>query len=145
MRAAAMKEGNILLVEDNPDHATLTRRALKQGNVANSVVLAEDGQAALDFLFGAGNALPVLILLDLKLPKVDGLEVLKRLRASKRTRRIPVVILTSSDDERDRAACYDLGCNSYIRKPVDFDQFSSAVRELGLYWLVLNEPPPLPR
>jgi two-component system, response regulator len=145
MRAAAMKEGNILLVEDNPDHATLTRRALKQGNVANSVVLAEDGQAALDFLFGAGNALPVLILLDLKLPKVDGLEVLKRLRASKRTRRIPVVILTSSDDERDRAACYDLGCNSYIRKPVDFDQFSSAVRELGLYWLVLNEQPPLPR
>jgi CheY-like chemotaxis protein len=146
MTEAAMRHGsvlgNILLVEDNPDHATLTRRALKQGNVVNPVVLAEDGQAALDLLFGAGNALPELVLLDLKLPKVDGLEVLKRLRASEFTRRIPVVILTSSDEERDRAASYDLGCNSFIRKPVNFDEFAKAVRELGLYWLVLNEPPP---
>lgn len=140
-----MKEGSILLVEDNPDHAILTRRALKQHNVANTVELAQDGQEALDRLFDTEKTLPALILLDLKLPKVDGLEVLKRLRASERTHRVPVVILTSSDDERDRAAGYDLGCNSYIRKPVDFDQFSQAVRELGLYWLVLNEPPPLPR
>jgi two-component system response regulator len=137
-----MKEGNILLVEDNPDHAILTRRALKQGNVANPVVVAEDGQAALDFLFASGNALPALVLLDLKLPKVDGLEVLKRMRADERTRRVPVVILTSSNDERDLAAGYDLGANSYIRKPVDFEQFSKAARDIGLYWLILNEPPP---
>ena len=134
----------ILLVEDNPDHVTLTQRALKKGNIANPVELAQDGQEALDRLFDTGKALPMLILLDLNLPKVDGLEVLKRLRADARTHRIPVVILTSSDDERDRAAGYDLGCNSYIRKPVDFDQFAKAVLQLGLYWLVLNEPPPLP-
>lgn len=140
-----MKDGNILLVEDNPDHAMLTRRALRQGNIANSMVMAEDGQAALDLLFNVANALPVLILLDLKLPKVDGLEVLKRLRADERTHRIPVVILTSSDEEHDRAAGYDLGANSYIRKPVDYEQFAEAVRNIGLYWLVLNEPPPLPK
>lgn len=140
-----MRNGTILLVEDNPDHAILTRRALNQNKIANAVELAQDGQQALDRLFDTGKALPVLVLLDLKLPIVDGLEVLKRLRTSERTHRIPVVVLTSSDDERDRAAGYDLGCNSYIRKPVDFDQFAEAVRDLGLYWLVLNEPPPLPR
>ena len=135
----------ILLVEDNPDHALLTQRALKKSNIANPVELAQDGQEALDRLFDPDKPLPMLILLDLKLPKVDGLEVLKRLRGNARTRRIPIVILTTSDDERDRAAGYDLGCNSYIRKPVDFDQFAEAVLQLGLYWLVLNEPPPLPR
>lgn len=135
----------ILLVEDNPDHALLTQRALAKGNVANPVELVQDGQEALDRLFDTGKALPTLILLDLKLPKVDGLEVLKRMRGDARTHRIPVVILTTSDDERDRAAGYDLGCNSYIRKPVDFDQFAEAVRELGMYWLVLNQPPPLPK
>lgn len=140
-----MTDKSILLVEDNPDHATLTQRALKKANIANPVELVEDGQQALDRLLDAKNALPMLVLLDLKLPKVDGLEVLKRLRANERTRRVPVVILTSSDEEHDRAAGYDLGCNSYIRKPVDFDEFSRAVRELGLYWLVLNTPPPLPR
>lgn len=140
-----MADKSILLVEDNPDHAILTRRALKKGNVANPVELVEDGQQAIDRLFDTTKALPLLILLDLKLPKLDGLEVLKRVRASERTRRIPVVVLTSSDDERDRASGYDLGCNSYVRKPVDFDQFAEAVRQLGLYWLVLNEPPPLPK
>ena len=140
-----MREGIILLVEDNADHAILTQRALKQHKILNTVEVAQDGQGALDRLFDTGKTLPILILLDLKLPKIDGLDVLKRLRASERTHRVPVVILTSSDDERDRAEGYDLGCNSYIVKPVDFDQFSQAVRELGLYWLVLNEPPPLPR
>lgn len=136
---------NILLVEDNPDQAILTRRALKQGNVLNPVTVVEDGQAALDFLFASENALPALVLLDLKLPKVDGLEVLKRMRADERTRRVPVVILTSSNDERDLAAGYDLGANSYVRKPVDFEQFTKAARDIGLYWLILNEPPPLPK
>ncbi len=140
-----MREGIILLVEDNADHAILTQRALKQHKILNTVEVAQDGQGALDRLFDTGKTLPILILLDLKLPKIDGLDVLKRLRASERTHRVPVVILTSSDDERDRAAGYDLGCNSYIRKPVDFDQFAAAVHDLGLYWLVLNEPPPLPR
>ena len=136
---------HILLVEDNPDHAILTQRALKKSNVANPVEVAKDGQQALDLLFDPAKTLPMLVLLDLKLPKVDGLEVLKRLRVNERTHRVPVVILSSSNDERDRALGYDLGCNSYIRKPVDFDQFAEAVRSLGLYWLVLNEPPPLPR
>jgi two-component system, response regulator len=140
-----MRDKHILLIEDNPDHAFLTQRALNKSNVANPVEIAKDGQEALDLLFDTARALPMLILLDLKLPKVDGLEVLKRLRANERTHRIPVVILSSSNDERDRAVGYDLGCNSYIRKPVDFDQFAEAVRGLGLYWLVLNEPPPLPR
>jgi CheY-like chemotaxis protein len=134
---------NILLVEDNPDHAILTQRALMRGNTLNPVVVVEDGQAALDFLFDAARALPALVLLDIKLPKLDGLEVLKRLRANERTRRIPVVILTSSDDERDLADSYDLGVNSYIRKPVDFEQFIKVARDVGLYWLILNEPPPL--
>jgi DNA-binding response OmpR family regulator len=140
-----MNEKRILLVEDDVDHVALTMRALKKSGVANPVVVATDGQAAVDLLSDAGKALPILILLDLKLPKVEGLEVLRRLRGAERTRRIPVVILTSSDDEHDRAAGYDLGCNSYIRKPVDFHQFATAVRELGLYWLVLNTPPPLPK
>ena len=137
-----MNEKTILLVEDNPDHAALTRRAFKKSNVANPVVVAEDGQAALDLLLPPDAKLPMLILLDLKLPKVDGLEVLRRLRDNRRTRRVPVVILTSSSEETDRAMGYDLGCNSYIRKPVDFEQFAHALNQLGLYWLVLNQPPP---
>ncbi len=137
-----MDEKTILLVEDNPDHAALTRRAFKKSNVANPVVVAEDGQTALDLLFAPDARLPMLILLDLKLPKVDGLEVLRRLRDNRRTRRIPVVILTSSSEETDRAMGYDFGCTSYIRKPVDFEQFAHALHQLGLYWLVLNEPPP---
>ena len=139
-----MANNGILLVEDNPDHVALTQRALKMNNIANPLEVAQDGQEALDRLFDNAIALPMLILLDLNMPKIDGLEVLRRVRASARTRRIPVVILTTSDDERDRAAGYDYGCNSYIRKPVDFGQFSDALRQLGLYWLVLNEPPPLP-
>jgi two-component system response regulator len=140
----------ILLVEDNPDDEALTLRALNKNNIANRVVVARDGAEALDFLFGraahAGrdpaNA-PTVVLLDLKLPKVDGLEVLKALRADERTRMLPVVVLTSSKEERDVVASYRLGANSFIRKPVDFDQFIQAVGELGLYWLVLNEPAPL--
>ncbi|OGN99686.1 MAG: two-component system response regulator [Chloroflexi bacterium RBG_13_52_14] len=144
-----MEKKFILLVEDNPDDVALTMRALKIHNVANEVVLARDGAEALDFLFGGGahagrdtNHVPQIILLDLKLPKVDGLEVLRRLRADDRTALVPVVILTSSKEEQDLAAGYRLGANSYIRKPVDFNQFSEAVKQLGLYWLVLNEPPP---
>lgn len=138
----------ILLIEDNPSDVALTERALKRNNITNTLVVAHDGQEGLDYLFGAGPyagrdvaALPVLILLDLKLPKVDGLDVLRQIRADARTRRVPVVILTSSREEQDIAAGYDLGVNSYIRKPVDFAQFSETVRQLGLYWLVLNEAP----
>jgi len=139
----------ILLVEDNPDDEVLTIRALKKNNIQNEVVVAHDGAEALDYLFGSGpyagrdvSVLPQLILLDLKLPKIDGLEVLRRLRANERTRLLPVVILTSSKEDQDRLNGYTLGANSYIRKPVDFNQFVEAVRQLGLYWLVLNEPPP---
>lgn len=139
----------ILLIEDNPDDETLTLRALKNHNIRNEVVVARDGVEALDYLFGTGShagrdtrVMPQLVLLDLKLPKVDGLEVLRRIRADERTRLLPVVILTSSSEERDLVEGYSLGANSYVRKPVDFLQFSRAVQQLGLYWLLLNEPPP---
>jgi two-component system response regulator len=139
----------ILLVEDNPDDQALTLRALKANNIMNPVVLVEDGAQALDYLFGTGgyadrdtSVQPQVVLLDLKLPKVDGLEVLKRLRADRRTRLLPVVILTSSKEDRDVVNGYSLGANSYIRKPVDFSEFREAVRQLGLYWLLLNVPPP---
>jgi len=142
----------ILLAEDNPSDIGLTKRALAKSHVANELVVAEDGQEALDYLFGAGRyagrevtQVPALVLLDLKLPRVDGLEVLQRIRADARTRRLPVVVLTSSKEEEDMAASYDLGVNSYIRKPVDFSQFAQAIEQLGLYWLVLNETPPTVR
>lgn len=140
----------ILLVEDNPDDEALTLRALKKNNITNEVVVAHDGAEALDYLFGTGayagrdiNVQPQVTLLDLKLPKIDGLEVLKRLRADDRTKLLPIVILTSSNEEQDRLRGYGLGANSYVRKPVDFDQFIDAVRQLGLYWLLLNERPPV--
>jgi CheY-like chemotaxis protein len=139
----------ILLVEDNPDDELLAIRALKKNNIMNEVVVARDGAEALDYLFGTGtydgrdtSIMPQVILLDLKLPKINGLEVLKRLRSDERTKLLPVVILTSSREDRDLNASYRLGANSYIRKPVDFTQFSEAIRQLGLYWLVLNEAPP---
>lgn len=145
-------EGPILLVEDNSDDEALTLRALRKNNIKNEVVVARDGVEALDYLFGTGahagrdlTVMPQVILLDLKLPKVDGLEVLRRLRAHERTRLLPAVILTSSNEEQDRLASYGLGANSYVRKPVEFGNFIEAVRELGLYWLLLNEPAPVPR
>lgn len=138
----------ILLVEDNPDDVALTVRALKKNNIANPVVMARDGAEALEYLFpdpavrrDEENAV-ALVLLDLKLPKVDGMEVLRRIRSEPSTKLLPVVILTSSREEQDLINGYSLGANSYIRKPVDFDNFLEAVRQLGLYWLVLNEPPP---
>ncbi len=143
------KGGIILLVEDNPDDVVLTERALKKARIANKVVVARDGVEALDFLFGTGaysgrdtSAGPEVILLDLKLPKLDGMEVLQRLRGDPRTRLLPVVVLTSSREDEDLTKSYKLGANSYILKPVDFKQFAKAVRDVGLYWLVLNEPPP---
>jgi two-component system, response regulator len=143
-----MLEKTILLVEDNADDEELTIRALKKNNVTNSLVVARDGVEALDFLFGTGAyagrdtaVVPGLVLLDLKLPKIDGLEVLRRIRADERTRRMPVTVLTSSKEEQDLIKSYDLGANSYIRKPVDFNQFTEAVRQLGMYWLMLNEVP----
>jgi CheY-like chemotaxis protein len=142
----------ILLVEDNADDEALTLRALKKNNIKNEVVVARDGAEALDYVFGTGkhagrslDLIPQVMLLDLKLPKVEGLEVLRRVRADERTKRLPVVILTSSNEEQDRIMGYDLGANSYVRKPVDFAQFTQAVLQLGLYWLVLNEPPPARR
>jgi two-component system response regulator len=144
-----LKPKIILLVEDNPSDVELTRRALEKSHIANELVVAEDGQEALDYLLGGAphtgpkmNELPALVLLDLKLPKVDGLQVLRRIRADERTSRLPVVILTTSNEELDIAQSYDLGANSYIRKPVDFKQFVEAVQHLGLYWLVMNEPAP---
>jgi two-component system, response regulator len=143
-----MPERTILLVEDNPADVTLTIRALKRANIANELVVARDGVEALDYLFGTGqyvgrdiNELPVVVLLDLKLPKIDGIEVLKRIRTNTLTKLVPVVVLTSSKEKSDVAACYEYSCNSYVRKPVDFNQFAEAVKQLGLYWLVLNEPP----
>ena len=139
----------ILLVEDNPDDEALTLRALKRANVRTEVVVARDGVEALDYLFGTGahagrdaRHTPQVVLLDLKLPRLDGLEVLRRLRGDERTKLLPVVILTSSTEDQDRIAGYQLGANSYVRKPVDFSQFVEAVRQLGLYWLLLNQPPP---
>ncbi len=140
----------ILLVEDNPNDVELTLHALKENKLTNHIEVVRDGAEALDFIFGAGayahrslEKSPKVILLDLKLPKVDGLEVLKRLKSDPRTRAIPVVVLTSSREERDIVESYQLGVNSYIVKPVDFEQFSEAVRNLGLYWLLLNQPPTL--
>ncbi len=132
----------ILLVEDDLDHELLTTRALKQSNIANEVHVARDGEEAIKFLFGSDRGKPQVILLDLKLPKVEGLEVLRRIREDERTRMLPVVVLTSSDEERDLIRGYQLGVNSYIRKPVKFDDFAEATRQLGMYWLVLNECPP---
>jgi DNA-binding response OmpR family regulator len=140
-----MKDKIILLVEDNPDDEALTLRALKNNNISNEVKVMRDGQQAIDYFFGKSastNPVPTLVLLDLKLPKVDGLEVLQRIRTDERTRMQPVVILTSSKEEQDIINGYRLGANSYIRKPVDFGQFMEAIRQLGLYWLVLNEIPP---
>lgn len=140
----------ILLVEDNPDDEELTLMALAKNNILNEVVVARDGVEALDYLFGEGptsfakrHVMPAIILLDLKLPKVDGLDVLKRIRAEEQTRMLPVVVLTSSREDRDLTESYALGCNSYVRKPVDFAQFVEATRQLGLYWLLLNESPPV--
>jgi two-component system, response regulator len=144
-----MQNQLILLVEDNPDDEALTLRALKKSNVANEVVVARDGVEALDYLFATGahagrdpSAMPQLVLLDLKLPRLDGLEVLRRMRADGRTRLLPVVVLTTSSEQRDIVESYRLGANSYIRKPVDFVQFAAAVQQLGLYWLLLNVSPP---
>jgi len=138
----------ILLVEDNPDDEELTRRALKKNKILNDLIVARDGAEALDYLFGVGNHaghnsdnLPAVVLLDLKLPKIDGLDVLHRLRENEKTMYVPVVILTSSKEEADIASAYKNGCNSYIRKPVDFIQFNEAIQNMGLYWLLLNELP----
>ena len=143
-----MENKIILLVEDNPDDEALTLRAFKKNNIKNGVVVVRDGAEALDYLFATGRHagrdagnLPQVVLLDLKLPKVDGLEVLRRIREAEQTRLLPVVILTSSKEEQDLINGYRLGCNSYVRKPVNFDEFVEAARQLGLYWLVLNEPP----
>ena len=138
-----MKNSMIALVEDSADDEALTLRALKKSGIANEIVVLRDGVEALDFLMAPEKPLPQLVLLDLKLPRKDGLEVLSTLRENPRTELLPIVILTSSKEERDLIEGYRLGANSYVRKPVDFNQFSEAVRQLGLYWLVLNERPPL--
>jgi two-component system response regulator len=143
-----MKEKVILLVEDNPDDELLTIRALKKNKILNDVVVARDGVEAIDYLFGTGDycgrdlsIMPQVILLDLKLPKLNGLEVLERIRADERTRYLPVVVLTTSNEEVDLVKSYQLRANSYVRKPVDFEQFTDAVKQLGMYWLVLNQAP----
>ena len=143
-----MRDETILLVEDNPDDELLTRRALRKSNVCNEVVVARDGAEALDYLFATSAyegrnplAMPQVVLLDLDLPKVDGLEVLRRIRSDERTKRLPTVILTSSEDQRDLVEGYGLGANGYVRKPLDLAQFRAAVQKLGLYWVVLNEVP----
>jgi two-component system response regulator len=142
-------EKMIMLVEDNPDDEELTLRALRKANIANEVFVARDGQEALDFLFGSGihanrdpRAMPAVVLLDLKLPKLGGIEVLNRLRADPRTKLIPVVILTSSSEDEDMLKSYRSGANSYVRKPVEFSSFVNAVSQLGMYWLLLNQSPP---
>ncbi|MGH7700998.1 MAG: response regulator [Gemmatimonadales bacterium] len=142
-----MNPAKILLVEDNPDDIALTLRALKNNNITNDVVVAQDGAQALEYLFGtettpAPDELPAVVLLDLKLPKLNGLEVLQRIRADARTRLLPVVILTSSDEQRDLVDSYSFGANSYVRKPVDFVEFTRATKQLGLYWLLMNRAPP---
>lgn len=144
------QERTLLLVEDNADDVELTRRAFARSNVIDQLVVVRDGEAALDYLFASGshagrdrNALPYAVLLDLNLPKISGLEVLRRIRADEWTRRLPVIILTTSREERDIVSGYDLGANSYVRKPVDFAQFAEAARQLGFYWLGLNERPPV--
>jgi two-component system response regulator len=149
-KGGLMAEKIILLVEDNPDDVELTLRAFKKSNILNKVIVAKDGVEALDYLFGTGvhagrdvKELPVIILLDLKLPRIDGLEVLKRIRQDESTKLLPVIILTSSAEQKDVINGYSLGANSYVRKPVDFDQFAKAIKHLGLYWLLLNEPPPV--
>jgi CheY-like chemotaxis protein len=143
-----VKNKIILLVEDNPDDVKLTLRALKKSNIRNEVIVVGDGVEAVDYLFGTGKfagrdtgIMPQVVLLDLKMPKMDGLEVLHRIRANESTKLLPVVILTTSSEDKDRIESYKLGANSYIRKPVDFNQFVDAVQQLGLYWLVLNEGP----
>ena len=147
-----MEDKVILLVEDNADDELLTLRALKKNNIRNEVIVARDGSEALDYLFATGvhsgrdlSVMPQIILLDLKLPKLDGFEVLNRVRASEITKLLPVVILTTSNEDQDRVRGYDLGANSFVRKPVEFEKFIEAVRQLGLYWLILNEPAPVPR
>lgn len=147
-----MNEKVILLVEDDPKDEALTLRALKKSNILNEVVVARDGADALDYLFARGTHagrnvanLPSVVLLDLKLPKLDGIEVLRRIRADERTKLLPVVILTSSNEDKDRLDGYSSGANSFVRKPVEFSEFADAVRQLGLYWLLLNEPPPAVR
>lgn len=144
-----MKDRIILLVEDNPDDEELTLRALRQGNVANEVAVTRDGSEALDFLFCSGShagrdpaQMPTVVLLDLKLPKLGGIDVLKRMRADPRTRLIPVVVLTSSSEEEDMVRSYESGANSYVRKPVEFAAFAAAVSQLGVYWMLLNQAPP---
>jgi CheY-like chemotaxis protein len=140
----------ILLVEDNPDDEALAIRALKRNHISNEIVVAHDGVEALDYLFGTGvyagrdiSTKPTVILLDLKLPRIDGIEVLRRLREDDRTKLLPVVVLTTSSEEQDMLDSYSLGCNSYIRKPVNFIEFTEAVRQLGMYWLLINEAPPI--
>lgn len=140
----------ILLIEDNPDDEELTLLAFEENSISNQVVVARDGVEALDYLFGTGkfvdrnlDVMPALVLLDLQLPRINGLEVLQKMRADNRTKYIPVVILTTSNEQQDLLNSYKLGCNSYIRKPVDYEQFQTAVQQLGMYWLLLNEPPPL--
>jgi two-component system, response regulator len=143
----SIHRSTVLLVEDNHDDEELTIRGFKQSNLANPIDVARDGQEALDYLFGTesqpAKSTPMPVLLDLKLPRVDGLEVLKRIRAAEPTRRVPVVILTSSGEDRDLIDGYDLGANSYVRKPIRFEQFATAVAQLGIYWLMINEPPPI--
>ena len=142
------KNTMILLVEDNPDDEALTKRALERNHLANEIAVVRDGEEAVQFLFGEGDyedrdttIQPQLILLDLKLPKLDGIEVLRRIRADDRTKLIPVVMLTTSDEERDRIRSYTFHVNSFVRKPVDFSEFTQAIQQIGMYWLVLNEPP----